>query len=149
MRIFTILAFDGYYASSQTSHIRFAEVMGGVDMLHVGGYTTQVTGTSPTMQLYLEGSPDGTLWSLQKTLFSALALSTGAETVFQAQDDDPNTSVRFRYTRLGMALQGTDVRCFIQMWVTGRDRSRRSRGLRVPLLGQSLARKLNRSSPGA
>jgi hypothetical protein len=137
MRIFHAPIFVGYYNSVTTgaaiyTPIEYSEVLASVDMLHVGGYATQVSGTAPNIIVSANGSQDGNRWVALEQIVPTTALSLIDETVFHGASSDPNTAVRYPYVQIGINFGGTNVRCYLQIWVTGRDQSRRSRTIQFP-----------------
>jgi hypothetical protein len=130
MNIFHELAFEGYLqtdgaAALYSSDPRLVEIMGAVDVLHVSGYTSQTSGTSPLLSIGLASTNDFTSWIFRAPVINALSLSTSGETIFQGIDGNP-TDQRLGYTTLLFQLDGTSARTFLRVWVTGRDQSRRS-----------------------
>ena len=60
MRLFHQLAFDGYVNGTANvySDPALTSVLGTADQLVIGGYTTQVSGTGPTIAVEVEHSID-------------------------------------------------------------------------------------------
>jgi len=130
MKVFHELAFEGYLQTDgaavlYTSDPRLFEIMGAVDVLHISGYASQTSGTSPQLTILLGSTNDFTQWILLPPVINALSLSTSGETFFQGVDGDP-ADERYGHAALLFQLQGTSARTFLRVWVTGRDRSRRS-----------------------
>ncbi|HVW25553.1 MAG TPA: hypothetical protein VHC69_09290 [Polyangiaceae bacterium] len=130
MKVFHELAFEGYVVGGATNLFNdpaLMELITAVDTIHWSGYTTQVTGVSPTLTLNEFYSNERSLWynTVAAPILNALPLSTSAETPFQAMDPFPAVA-RFGYGRLQIVLGPTTARAFLQLWVTGRDLSRRS-----------------------
>ena len=132
MKIFHELAFDAFIAQAAGgqatqfySDPRLQELMGAVDMLHVSGYSAQVSGTTPSLTITIQHSNDRSIW-YDRSAISGITLSTSAETIIQAADVDPGANGKFAFARFALALSGTTAQGYIRLWVTGRDFSRRS-----------------------
>lgn len=128
MRIFHKKAFDGYVATTSGvfSDPTLNEPMGTVDMIHIGGYASQVTGTNPVLSIIVEHSFDEVYWT-NRYGFGALSLSTSQETLFQTNSPEPNLYAAAPYVRLKIYLGGTNPQGVFRVWVTGRDWSRRAK----------------------
>ena len=136
MLVFHELVYEGYVLADSAPEVYtgpdLMPLMGAVDVLHVSGYATQVTGTSPTLQIAIDVSNDRLFWYPQDLLgpvIDNLPLSTSTETFFQAVETTV-TRVRFGYVKLKISLDGTTARGFLRVWATGRDLSRRAAKLR-------------------
>jgi hypothetical protein len=134
MRIFHRLAFEGYVNSSTStmnfSDHRLAQDMGAVDVISIGGYAAQVTGTNPTLSIFAWGGFEP--WFFQGigvTFVSGVPLSTTQETLFQGIGPQPHTGYKFPFLAFSIQLGGTTPRAFLRIWVTGRDFSRRSKSI--------------------
>jgi hypothetical protein len=112
------------------------DVLGQVDMLHISGLATLTSGTSPSLTITMVGllDPTGTWWGYA-TPISAKPLTVGAETLFQGIDADAGSAAKFRYLQLEFQLGGTSARSWLEVWVTGRDYSRRARSLTTATIG--------------
>jgi len=129
MRAFHLLAYEGFLAEGQIvySPPTLSELFGTVDHLHVGGYTSQVSGTDPGLIIATQDSADGENWALSSILF-AVSLGAG-ETLFQSGDADLDLPpfLKGPFRRLVIALSGTGgANAMVRVWVTGRDSSRRA-----------------------
>jgi hypothetical protein len=127
MRIFHKLVFDGYVNGTANvySDPALAMQLGMPDQLAIGGYTVQVTGTSPTLTVQVEHSFDNIRWQNRNTAAAEVAaatLSTSTETPFQGQDGNPTARPTLPFVRLRIALGGTTPNGQVRLWVTGRDR---------------------------
>ena len=138
MRIFHVMAFEGYAATGQPvySSPSLSELFGSVDRLYVGGYTSQVSGMNPTLQIQEQISLDGENWQLGWILVGTptpLGLNIGSETPFQGADNDPEQQLfgaKAPFRRLRILIGGTNnANAMVRVWATGRDRSRRARAL--------------------
>jgi hypothetical protein len=102
-------------------------MMGAVDTLHLSGYSAQVSGVLPTLSIFEHYSNDRYIWynTLIVPVINAISLSTTGETRFQGMDPYPGVG-RFAYGRLQISIGPAGASGFLRIWVTGRDRSRRS-----------------------
>jgi hypothetical protein len=125
MRIFHRLVFDGYVngTASVFSDPTLATLLGSVDQLAIGGYSTQVSGTSPTLTIRVEHSFDNIRWQDRNTAaeVNGQTLSTSTETPFSGDDGNPTVRPRLEFTRLRIALGGTTPAGQVRVWVTGHD----------------------------
>jgi hypothetical protein len=154
MLVFHELAYEGYVLAEETglelglkSDPRFMELIGAVDVLHIGGYSAHATGTTPTLTIFAEYSNDRndfTVLTSGVQPINNLSLSTTGETLFQGVYTD-TTLARLAYGRLFIRVSGTNARAFLRIWVTGRDLSRRSAGASQ---AQRMARQLPRTPNG-
>jgi hypothetical protein len=126
MRLFHHLVFDGYVSGTadvftDSSH---DTLLGMADQLSISGYTAQVTGTSPTITVRVEGSFDQRRWQSRNTTaeVNVVALSAAQETMFQGQDGNPVARPTLAFGRLKITLGGTTPTGQVRLWVTGRDR---------------------------
>ena len=136
MKVFHELAYEGYVLADAISGAfiygdpRLQELMGAVDVLHVSGYSAQVSGTTPQLNVQIEYSTDRNHWralNFASPVINALTLSTSGETLFQATEPLAPMA-RLAYGRLRIWVAGTNAQAFLRIWVTGRDLSRRSAG---------------------
>jgi hypothetical protein len=108
MRIFHKLVFDAYVNGTANvySDPALTSVLGTADQLVVGGYTSQVSGTGPTLTVQVEHSIDNIRWQSRNTTaeVSAVSLTAGVETPFSGQDGDPTTRPTLAFARLRIAL---------------------------------------------
>jgi len=134
MRIFHHQVFDGWVNSSGSilnmSDYIYATDLGNIDMFSVGGYATQVSGTSPTLTIGFFGTCDLTTFlSFGVASISGLSLSTSQETFFQGLGPHPANDFKYPYVGLSLSMGGTNPRGYFRVWVTGRDKSRRSKSM--------------------
>ena len=137
MLVFHELVYEGYVIVGTAgvtvfTPAEFMPLLGAVDAVHVSGYASQVTGTSPVLRIYIETSNDRIHWIATDGLapvINDVPLSTSAETFFQGVHSNPALA-RLSYAKLKIELFGTNPRGFLRIWVTGRDRSRRSAKLK-------------------
>jgi hypothetical protein len=126
MRIFHRLVFDGYVNGTANvySDPTLSTLLGSIDQLAIGGYTTQVSGSGPpTVTVQVEHSFDNIRWQNRNTAaeVNASTLSTTAETPFGGNDGDPTLRPRLEFVRLRIALGGTSPTGQVRVWVTGHD----------------------------
>ena len=128
MRIFHQLVYDGLITTSglYISDASLSERAGSVERIHVSGYAAQVVGTTPALTITMQGSADGATWGPYSGTnpVDNLSLSTSGETLFQGID----TSLgKPRLARLVLTLTGANAQAYLRVWITGRDRTRRSK----------------------
>ena len=124
MRIFHKLAFDNYVNGTAFvySDPTLNAQLGVADQLAIGGFSAQVSGTSPTLTVRVEQSFDNIRWQDRNTTAEvSTTLSTSAETLFGGQDGDPTLRPRLEFVRLRIALGGTTPAGQVRVWVTGHD----------------------------
>ncbi|HVW25556.1 MAG TPA: hypothetical protein VHC69_09305 [Polyangiaceae bacterium] len=127
MKVFNQCVFDGYISGTAVvySDSQYNTLLGNTDQLSVGGYTSQVTGTSPNLTVQVEQSFDNVRWQNRNTsaeIPSTTTLSTTAETNVQGQDGNPTARPTLAFVRLRIALGGTSPAGQVRLWATGRDR---------------------------
>ena len=127
MRNFHRLAFDAYVSGTAPAYSdpNLHTLFGNVDQLAIGGYTSQVSGTSPKIEVQVEHSIDNTRWQNRNTtaeIPNTTTLSTTAETVVAGNDGDPTARPTLAFARLRITLSGTTPAGQIRLWVTGRDK---------------------------
>jgi len=128
MRIFNQLVFDGYINGGAPvfSNPSFDDLLGHTDQLSITGYTAQVSGTTPKIEVQVEHSFDNIRWINRNTgaeIPNTTALSTTAETPIQGHDGDPNARPTLGFARLRITLSGTSPAGQVRLWVIGRDRA--------------------------
>lgn len=117
-RRFGVLALDRVLTagSSFYSASDFNDMFGKVDMLSLVVAPDQVDGTSVTLTLDLEESPDGIEWSTKTTLLTAVPISSG--NLFELEDTGSVPASKF--LRLRAELGGTAPVANIRIYVVGR-----------------------------
>lgn len=129
MRIFNQLVFDGYVngTASVYSNPAYDDLLGQTDQLSITGFTSQVSGTGPKIEVQVEHSFDNFRWTNRNTTGAEIpnttTLSTTTETIVQGHDGDPNGRPSLAFARLRITLGGTTPAGQVRLWVTGRDRS--------------------------
>lgn len=98
-----------------------AEAMGLADVVMVLVMSHQATGTSPTLSVDVETSPDGINWAswLGGTVINAQALSTSALTFLASNPVYFQNGARFM--RLKLTLAGTGPSSRLNVYWIGRD----------------------------
>jgi hypothetical protein len=128
MRIFNQLVYDGYVngTASVYSNPSFDDLLGHTDQLSITGYTAQVSGTTPKIEIQVEHSFDAVRWvnrNATAEIVNTTTLSTTAETIVQGHDGDPNARPTLGFARLRITLGGTSPAGQVRVWAVGRDRS--------------------------
>lgn len=129
MRTFHQLIFEGYITGTEDvfSDTQYNELLGAPDQLSLGGYTAQISGTSPTLTVQVEHSFDQVRWQSRNTAaaeINAVTLAGGtAESNVQGDDGSPYDRPTLAYGRLRIRLGGSSPAGQVRIWVTGRDRS--------------------------
>ena len=123
MRVFHSLVFDENIESTTDQFIdaSWNAQLGLPDKLTLFAVTDTVSGTSPTLAVQIQESPDQVHWLNKSTaaeIPSTTALSTSANTV--AVGRDPGTTPSAAFVRLRIALGGTNPKAHVRVWVTGR-----------------------------
>jgi hypothetical protein len=135
MRVFHVKAYEGSVSTGQAvySSPSLSELFGSVDRLHVGGYASDISGSSPTLQIQEQFSLDGENWVPGNILTGGTPISLlGPETKFQGADFDQDLSIfglKAAFRRLFISVAGAGATAMVHVWATGRDRSRRARAL--------------------
>jgi hypothetical protein len=95
-------------------------LLGGADKLQIFAVVAVTSGTSPTLTVQIEESPDGITWrNKQTTPEISGAVLTSAATNFVVGEDDG--SVPFSaFVRLRVQLGGSGVQANVRIYVTGR-----------------------------
>jgi hypothetical protein len=130
MRVFNELVFDGYITGTAPvySESRFQDMLGFADQLSIGGYSAQVTGSSPKLTVDIEQSFDKERWQPRSTTpaINAMDLSLAPlETAVHGHDGDPAgppANPRLAFVRLRITLTGTGtLSAQVRLWAAGRD----------------------------
>ena len=141
MRVFHVVAYEAYAATGQpvSSSPSLSELFGSVDRLYVGGYTSEVSGSSPTLEIVEQISLDNENWTSGNYLVGVpgipIPLNVGSETKFQGADADPDAwlfGAKAPFRRLRITIGGTNANAMVRVWATGRDGSRGARSLARP-----------------
>lgn len=95
-------------------------LLGSVEKLTLFTIADTVSGTTPTLTVQIEESPDQVNWSNKAGTaeINAVALSTSQKTITVGRDNGSVPSAGF--LRLRVVLGGTTPKAHIRIWVTGR-----------------------------
>ena len=98
----------------------FGDQLASSDELSIFAIGDTASGTSPTITVQIEESPDQIHWSNKATTaeINAIALSTTAITTRVARDNGSTPSNGF--IRFRVQLGGTSPKAHIRIWATGR-----------------------------
>jgi hypothetical protein len=99
-----------------------ADLIASVERLTIGLVVNAVTGTSPTITVQLENSPDGTRWLNQGTTpeINAEPLSGGDNVVLPTSNQASRTASFGGLVRLRVAMGGTSPAGSVRLWLVGR-----------------------------
>ncbi len=124
MRTFHRLAFDENVDGTTAVYTNPAlePLLGLTDALSISGYAAGTSGTTPTVTVQIEQSPDRRHWTVRNATaeVNGTSLSTSAETTFQGNDGSPLGATRPGFARLKITLGGTSPKTRLKIWVTGR-----------------------------
>ena len=124
MRSFHVLAYDDVVAGTTAAYTppHLDDLLGAVESLSFMVSASQATGTSPTLTVQVEQSPDEIRWENRNTTaeINASSLSGTADNIKTANDGDPAGTTRLPYARLRIQLGGTTPQARVKLWVTGR-----------------------------
>lgn len=124
MRTFHKLVFDDSVDGTTAVYTppSVEPLLGLCEALTISGYAAGVSGTTPTLTVRIEQSPDQRHWSDRNGTaeINAASLSTTAETTFQGNDGSPVGATRPGFARLKITLGGTTPKARLRIWVTGR-----------------------------
>ena len=122
MQVFFQKVFDNYISGTANVYTdtSISELLGSVESLSVVARARGVTGTSPTVTLQFENSPDGTRWTNQAGAaeFSSI-MATGIDNDFAPFKNGSSVPISNR-VRLRITLGGTSPACILILWVLGR-----------------------------
>lgn len=125
MQIYNLKVFDDVIAGTGRtwySSDEYNELLGAADWMVVGAVVSAIGGTSPQLQVTVQGSCDNDTWEetggyvVVSTAIAASGLYFGTEL------GNPFPS----YIRLALTLGGTSPQCRVQLYATGRARGRAS-----------------------
>lgn len=122
MRVFHSLVFDENIEATTAQYIdaSWNAQLGLPDKLTIFAIGDTASGTTPTLLVQIEESPDQVHW-LNKNATAEINgsnLSTTANTVLVGRDAGTTPSAAF--IRLRIVLGGTTPKAHIRIWVTGR-----------------------------
>jgi len=102
---------------ARISSAELNNVLGTAEKLIVQIRVTKVTGTSPTLLVFLEHSNDGKDWQSPVTLVEFTALNAGSINTIMA---DSGSTVFGALVRFVVALDGTNPSGFVEIFACGR-----------------------------
>lgn len=121
MRSFVVKAFDEFVTGSTNVYTpsSLAELLGSVERISCAGMVFATNGTSPTITVQFEHSPDGTRWTNHQATpeVNALGLSAGAANNAFTVTNAVNSVLS--HVRLRIALGGTSPSGVVQIWISG------------------------------
>lgn len=123
---FSQKVFSAYLAGTQPhySDISFADQLGSVDALTVGGYAQGVN-NSTTLTVQIEHSFDGIRWSNRNTSPEvSQAVGVGSTYVTAASDGPTTSTVKLPFVRLRVTFGGSTDTGVVWIWIMGRDPAR-------------------------
>lgn len=124
MKAFYTKVFDGTISGTANVYTNsdFAELLGGVERLGIGIQANAVSGSSPTITVQIENSPDGTRWLSQSTTAEYVSpiLSIPDNAVQYTTNFRSTTIPIANYVRLRIAMGGTNPSAYVRLWVVGR-----------------------------
>ena len=100
------------------SPVEFNAALGKAEKYFFHARPTQISGTTPTLQVSLETSNDGVNWNPRSTPISAVAISTTTPALFGSEAG--TAQVGGCFARIGVKLGGGTPVAFVEVWVTGR-----------------------------
>lgn len=122
MRTFHAKVFDDILDASTPLFIdpSFNDALGSVEELSIHGVAVALSGTSPTLTVQIEESPDQINWRNKQGTpeINGLALSLSSFTNVTGTDSGAVPSAC--YLRLRVQVGGTTPRVIVKLWVTGR-----------------------------
>ena len=124
MRLFNEMVFDDFITGSSTKWYTpnsFCERLGEADYISLFARSTLVSGTSPTLTIRVEHSPDGEHWTNVNTTAEINANSITEGAAFGGFD---GTHQLLGYVRCSVAMVGTSPKCRLKLYVSARTRGR-------------------------
>ncbi len=120
MRSFHQLVFDDYVEGTTAAYTQpqLNELLAMTEMLEVVAVAAQASGTTPTLTIEVQASPDNRNWvTITPAVVSAASLSTSAQTIAGGVS---SADLRSGFTRLQITLGGTSPKAQLRIHVTGR-----------------------------
>lgn len=97
----------------------FNDLLGSVDFLGIFAATTNVSGTTPTLTVQVQHSPDGQNWVSVSGTPEISATLIASNTGYYGSDNGISP-VLASFVRLQITLGGTSPQCRLKVSVTGR-----------------------------
>src|SRR5690349_17722063 len=122
MRIFQAKVFDGYIRGTGAVFTQTAdsELIGSAERLVFYAVMNGVSGTSPSLTIQLENSPDGTRWLNQATGPEVSAMLNPGDNSAYGTSAQSTTIPMAAYIRMRITLGGTDPGGYLRLWLNGR-----------------------------
>jgi len=112
--------FRTYVSGTQSVYtdMRFAALLGSVERLSVWAFNLVVSGTTPSLTIQIEQSPDGIRWQNQGSVPECNNISIVSLTYisFDSANDVPMAN----YVRLRITLGGTSPATLLRLQAAGR-----------------------------
>lgn len=127
MLVFLEKIFDNYITGAQNVYTEdgYADLLGSVDSPFVMAVVTAVTGTSPTITLQVEGSPNGSRWMPQvlgPPQIVNQGIIAGSNIAFRSDSISSATICAMPgLCRLRIQLGGTNPAANLIIFASGRD----------------------------
>lgn len=122
MRRFQAKVFDDVVDASTPLYIdpSFHDVLGIADGLSIHGVAVALSGTSPTLTVQIEESPNEINWRNKQGTPEINVAALSLTTFTNVQGRDPGSTPSACYLRLRIQVGGTSPRVLVKLWVTGR-----------------------------
>jgi hypothetical protein len=113
--------FHNYVSGTQSFYTdtRYADMLGTVERLSITGSVGGITGTSPTLTIQLENSPDLTHWQSQSVTPEIANIPIGPGTYTMAFDSELDVPFA-AFVRLRITLGGTSPGGLVTIFACGR-----------------------------
>ena len=122
MRSYHALVFDEVIegTTAVTSDPAYNAQLAMTEKIELFAVADTVSGTTPTLTVQINESPDGVHWRNKNTTaeINAVSLSTSANTLSVGLDS--GTNLGSGLNRLSVTLGGTSPKAHIRIWATGR-----------------------------
>jgi len=114
--------FHSYISGTQNVYTdaQFAELLGSVERLSFIGKIIQVTGTSPTLTMQIEHSPDGARWQNQNATPELNGLGIGGGSGLPTFSSSTSGVPKSNFVRLRITLGGTSPAGLLWLHAIGR-----------------------------
>lgn len=121
MQAFHVLVFDDALEDTTSVYIdpKFNADLAAADKLQIMGVATQISGTTPTLTVQVEHSPDNRHF-VPKSRTAEIDAASLASPPVLVSGNDPGTVPSGGFVRLRIALGGTSPKARLRLWVTGR-----------------------------
>ena len=122
MRVFHAKAFDDIVDTgvSLYNDPTLNDVLGHAEEISITAVVYGISGTSPTLTVQLEESPDQIIWQNKQGTAEINAASISLTAITTAAGRDPGSTPSSGFVRLRVQLGGTSPRAHVKLWVTAR-----------------------------